>query len=46
MEKYPIAHSLRMNQKMNYMMNLRQEEEQARIEQSVGRKKGNLCPLQ
>ena len=46
MKKYPIAHSFGMNQKMNYRMSLGQEAEQARIEQSGGREKGNLYQLQ
>lgn len=46
MKMYPIGHSFDMNQKMNYRMSLGQEAEQARIEQSGGREKGNLYQLQ
>jgi len=46
MKKYPIERQSDMDQRTNYKMNLKPEGEQARIEQSGGREKGNLYQLQ
>ena len=46
MKKFPIERPCDMNQKTNYKMSLKPEREQARIELSGGRMKGNLYQLQ